>query len=750
MSGNPPPGLIGREISFGGRNVVVSRFLGEGGFSFVFIATGQGDGVEYVLKRMVAQTEDNLAMVQKEVRLMATLRHENLVRFVGSCSGVVAQGREVFVLMEFCRDGHLLDVMRRMGDARFSEPELLRIFGEVTDALAVLHAQDPPIAHRDLKLENVLRTGGGVHRLCDLGSCVQGAVPLATKQQRNDAEEVVEKTTTQMYRAPEMVDLYAAPQLDERVDIWALGCMLCFMAFWKHPFQDAGNLAIINAQYKLPQPRGAGAGAGGAVGEAPSPYSAGLHDVIGRMLRVNPALRADLAEVRACLAALASGGGQAALPAQPAARVAADEAAARKKGEPKRKLLSGRPKKNAASSGSAADSGVSQAERLRLRAEARKRESAPVGRASAGAVRPSRPSAPTPAPAPAAAPATASFASFDAFGNDGFGAQPAAASDGFGDAFGGAADADFDAFGSGGGGGGGGAAADDGFGSFDAFGSSAPAPASGGGGGFDGGSDGFDAFGDSSSTAPAAAAAASDGFDAFGSAPVVAAGDGGFDAFGVTAAAVPPASAAPTTSSFDAFVNDGAPAAAAAPAAAPAAAAGAPPLPPRRAAAGDDAGGVDLLGGFGAALAPAAPPPMNRAASQPAAAAVMDLLGGFDSPAAAAAAAPTPQQAVMSQFQSCPGFSQQGQQGRGGGGAAAAGGDGMGMQSRQAGMLSVSDAFGGMSLTPMQAAQQQQQRQQQMMAMQQHQPRQQQQQQQQQQQRQAGGGGDAFSGLSGW
>ena len=38
-------------------------------------------------------------------------------------------------------------------------------------AIACLHQQDPPIAHRDLKLENLLFTGDGkVLKLCDFGS----------------------------------------------------------------------------------------------------------------------------------------------------------------------------------------------------------------------------------------------------------------------------------------------------------------------------------------------------------------------------------------------------------------------------------------------------------------------------------------------------------------------------------------------------------------------------------------------------
>lgn len=47
-----------------------------------------------------------------------------------------------------------------------------------------------------------------------------GSVPLRDAQERADAEEIIAKETTQMYRAPEMVDLYMREQLTVKTDIW--------------------------------------------------------------------------------------------------------------------------------------------------------------------------------------------------------------------------------------------------------------------------------------------------------------------------------------------------------------------------------------------------------------------------------------------------------------------------------------------------------------------------------------------------
>lgn len=39
-----------------------------------------------------------------------------------------------------------------------------------------------------------------------------------------------------MYRPPEMTDLYLRYEINEKVDIWMLGCILYTMCFYISPF----------------------------------------------------------------------------------------------------------------------------------------------------------------------------------------------------------------------------------------------------------------------------------------------------------------------------------------------------------------------------------------------------------------------------------------------------------------------------------------------------------------------------------
>jgi hypothetical protein len=54
------------------------------------------------------------------------------------------------------------------------------------------------------------------------------------------------------YRAPEMVDLYRNQEVGEKVDVWALGCILYSLCYIDHPFKDSSSLQILNAAYTIP------------------------------------------------------------------------------------------------------------------------------------------------------------------------------------------------------------------------------------------------------------------------------------------------------------------------------------------------------------------------------------------------------------------------------------------------------------------------------------------------------------------
>lgn len=118
------------------------------------------------------------------------------------------------------------------------------------------HRSNPPILHRDLKVENLLIDSEGRIKLCDFGSATTKTYEPDESWnmlKRTQMEEEIAKFTTPMYRAPEMLDTWNNFPVNKAADIWALGCLLYQLCFHKHPFEDGAKLAITNANFNIPE-----------------------------------------------------------------------------------------------------------------------------------------------------------------------------------------------------------------------------------------------------------------------------------------------------------------------------------------------------------------------------------------------------------------------------------------------------------------------------------------------------------------
>lgn len=270
----------------------------------------------HVLKRMAVPDKEALASVRSEVEvhvsgilalavidyslthspLQKALRsHPNIVHFIeASATALPSGGYEIFILMEYCSGGGIIDLMNSRLRNRLTEGEVLKIFGDVAAGLSVMHHCDPPLLHRDLKVENILLappprsnpSAGPTYKLCDFGS----SIPILSRRAPKSLEEVkkleadLNKHTTLQYRAPEMVDVYQRRVIDEKADVWAMGVLLYKLCYYTTPFEENGGgpLAILNARYRFPQ--------------MPA-YSQRLKDLIASMLQEQSTSRPTIDQV---------------------------------------------------------------------------------------------------------------------------------------------------------------------------------------------------------------------------------------------------------------------------------------------------------------------------------------------------------------------------------------------------------------------------------------------------------------------
>lgn len=259
---NAPAGtfLPNTKVQVGSHRVVVEKYLSEGGFAHVYVVRlpQPVDGSDKaVLKRVAVPDKSALANMRTEVETMKKLRgHRHIVKYIDShASQLKAGGYEVFLLMEYCAGGGLIDFMNTRLQNRLTEPEIVKIFSDVAEGVACMHYLKPPLLHRDLKVENVLisRHGNSVlYKVCDFGSAAPPRPAATSAAEGRLIEDDVQRHTTLQYRSPEMIDVYRKQPIDEKSDIWALGVFLYKLCYYTTPFEEVGQMAILNASYKFP------------------------------------------------------------------------------------------------------------------------------------------------------------------------------------------------------------------------------------------------------------------------------------------------------------------------------------------------------------------------------------------------------------------------------------------------------------------------------------------------------------------
>ncbi|KAG6018995.1 hypothetical protein E4U41_003451 [Claviceps citrina] len=260
--GGAPAGTFApaTKIQVGSHRVVIQEYLSEGGFAHVYLVklSSPVDGKDLaVLKRVAVPDKEALRGMRTEVETMKRLKgHRPIVTYIDShASELKNGGYEVFLLMEYCDGGGLIDFMNTRLQHRLTEPEILHIFADVAEGVACMHYLKPPLLHRDLKVENVLivkRGSSKRFKVCDFGSTAPPRPAPTTVVECRLMDEDIQKHTTLQYRAPEMVDVYRKQPLNEKSDIWALGVFLYKLCYYTTPFEDQGQLAILNASFKYP------------------------------------------------------------------------------------------------------------------------------------------------------------------------------------------------------------------------------------------------------------------------------------------------------------------------------------------------------------------------------------------------------------------------------------------------------------------------------------------------------------------
>ncbi|TFK84266.1 Pkinase-domain-containing protein [Polyporus arcularius HHB13444] len=376
------------KVKINGRTFKIIRVLGEGGFSFVYLAQDEHSGRQFALKKIRCPSgQEDVRQAMREVEAYRRFKHPNIIRILDSAvvQDPNGDGQIVYLFLPIYKRGNLQDAINAnsINGTHFSETEMLRYFKGTCEAIRAMHDYRAPIGTKsepfqsranqsssarhapslpnsprhseeddemfphpegdgeggysyhgpssgsnvplmtrdrpedehktifdgDEELNRIQRDGAngnaqpgqtelpgnimisdeGQPILMDFGSAMKARIKIENRNQALLQQDIAAEQSTMAYRAPELFDVKTGITLDEKVDIWSLGCTLYALAYSHSPFENLQTteqggsiaMAVMGAQYKHP----------------PSAYSQGLRDLIDSMLKVKPQERPDIHEV---------------------------------------------------------------------------------------------------------------------------------------------------------------------------------------------------------------------------------------------------------------------------------------------------------------------------------------------------------------------------------------------------------------------------------------------------------------------
>ncbi|NIW36519.1 MAG: protein kinase, partial [Gemmatimonadetes bacterium] len=207
---------------------------------------------------------------QQEIRVTANLEHPHILGMIdsGKANGLL------YVVLPYLEGEDLQERLEREGPLPVDEA--LRIAKEVADALDYAHSRG--VIHRDIKPSNIMLSGGHA-RVTDFG--VARAVGEAGGAKLTATGQII---GTPFYMSPEQVT--GEWELDGRIDIYALGCVLYAMLTGKPPYEGTTPPEVLAGHLHRPPP---------SVRDTQPEVTPALDTVIQRAMAKEPGERFDTA-----------------------------------------------------------------------------------------------------------------------------------------------------------------------------------------------------------------------------------------------------------------------------------------------------------------------------------------------------------------------------------------------------------------------------------------------------------------------
>ncbi|CAD8123078.1 unnamed protein product [Paramecium sonneborni] len=212
--------------------VVVNKKLGKGQFGTVYRGHYKDDQTKQVaiktIPMHVVQNSESLQQhIKREIAILTKIDHPNIVKLIH----VTKTSSNLYMILEFCKDGDLAEYLNKKLDKRLSELEAVIFFKHVIKGFEILHQEK--VIHRDIKPSNIL-LNDGVAKIADFGFA-------------RIIESEIDKMNLSRVGSP----IYMAPQILEgthftsKCDIWSIGVMFYELLYGVTPWMANGQCELL-------------------------------------------------------------------------------------------------------------------------------------------------------------------------------------------------------------------------------------------------------------------------------------------------------------------------------------------------------------------------------------------------------------------------------------------------------------------------------------------------------------------------
>lgn len=211
--------------------------LGTGGFGAVY--RGYFGDKEVAIKKLFCEDSGNISPLQleeleKEIAALRGLHHPRLVAFIGAC----LSPPNLCIVTEYMPNGSLHHLLHK-AKTPLTLSTQAKIALQVCEGVAFLHGLIPPVVHRDLKSLNIVLDHSYSAKICDFGlTQSMDRTHISLKDGGNGGSP--------RYMAPECYDCKG--KITEKVDVWAMGCIIIESFGGPLPYDDCTQIPQIVAK----------------------------------------------------------------------------------------------------------------------------------------------------------------------------------------------------------------------------------------------------------------------------------------------------------------------------------------------------------------------------------------------------------------------------------------------------------------------------------------------------------------------